>query len=281
MSPACTRVFETPELLEAILARLPPRDLLHAQRVSHGFQSIIKTSPKLQQALFFRPAPFKNSKSWTLNPLLRDLFLPWFIISENRWQLPEHDTLRLLDWSSSERTREAMLYSDASWRRMLLIQPPPKELLIDQYIHGQGGDDCATATVSFEDKNAQGVTMDILYDIPVQFLSRHTVSQFGLAVKESKNSPPQIRLCLLFTIQCCGDDHKGNEFRSKAEKPWNLKDLKFVRPKPHIMDNVFGRRIKMEWTTDLTSERGGILDHEFEKWSRERAPISSLLSDVR
>ncbi|KAI1872427.1 hypothetical protein JX265_005307 [Neoarthrinium moseri] len=54
-SPA-SHVLTTPELLEAILAHLDPRTLLTAaQRVNRLFHALVAASPRLQEALFFRP----------------------------------------------------------------------------------------------------------------------------------------------------------------------------------------------------------------------------------
>ncbi|KAF2111326.1 hypothetical protein BDV96DRAFT_465071, partial [Lophiotrema nucula] len=170
MSQAQTRVLSTPELLEAILAHLPPSSLLQAQRISCTFQSVIQTSPTLQQALYLRPARPKPSGDWTINPLLRDCFLPWLVIAEDRWEMPSYEALEMLDWVKNEKRREAMLHADASWRKMFLIQPPPKTLTILRFCHSRGGDYISNGEVSFADEEQAAVTMGALYDIPHSFL---------------------------------------------------------------------------------------------------------------
>lgn len=55
-STSATSVFAVYELLEGILAELPMKDLLLAQRVSRQWKSLIVSSDKLQQLLFFRPS---------------------------------------------------------------------------------------------------------------------------------------------------------------------------------------------------------------------------------
>ncbi|KAK5126687.1 hypothetical protein LTR85_009621 [Meristemomyces frigidus] len=62
------RAFAVTEVLENILAELPVRDLLFAQRIAKRFHSVIQTSPKLQRALFFLPDPVGTEPR--LNPLL-------------------------------------------------------------------------------------------------------------------------------------------------------------------------------------------------------------------
>ena len=58
------KVFDTVELLEAILLQLPCKDVLLAQRVSRTWQSIIHGSVKLQKALFLISAhePLHSTK---------------------------------------------------------------------------------------------------------------------------------------------------------------------------------------------------------------------------
>ncbi|KAF2207775.1 hypothetical protein CERZMDRAFT_102040 [Cercospora zeae-maydis SCOH1-5] len=55
MAAAADRALHVPELLERILLSLPMKDLLLDQRVSKYWKALIKNSPKLQQALFYRP----------------------------------------------------------------------------------------------------------------------------------------------------------------------------------------------------------------------------------
>lgn len=71
MSNTAAKVFAVPELLEAILLLLTPRDLLLAQRVNKTFRASIKASVLIQQKLFFKPNT-KNLDDGTcdLNPLL-------------------------------------------------------------------------------------------------------------------------------------------------------------------------------------------------------------------
>ncbi|CAK1366925.1 hypothetical protein CB0940_10286 [Cercospora beticola] len=52
---AATAVFDTAELLEAILLQLPLADILRAQRIDRTFHDAIKKSPSVQRALFQKP----------------------------------------------------------------------------------------------------------------------------------------------------------------------------------------------------------------------------------
>lgn len=54
---AVSRVFNTPELAEAIFLNLPVQDVLIIQRVAKPWYDTIKGSKKLQRSLFFLPLP--------------------------------------------------------------------------------------------------------------------------------------------------------------------------------------------------------------------------------
>lgn len=56
-STVCHAVLETTELLERILAHLPPKKIFELQRVSQHWKQAIATSPEIQELLFLRPAP--------------------------------------------------------------------------------------------------------------------------------------------------------------------------------------------------------------------------------
>lgn len=263
MPSAQDRAFDIPELVEAILAQLSPRDLLLSQRISRNFQTVIKSSPRLQQTLFFRPAPFKGPDKWTLNPLLRKHFVPWFVTSESRWGFPDYESLEALEWNANAQKRAAFLHPNASWRRMLVVQPPPQELRVSNLEHGQCGDFKTIADISFEHHEPNGVTMDAIYDLSAAFVMNHDVSQFALSIHEQQTQGPKIELELIYTMQCCGDSGQSRHLMSKAQDVWNLNKLKF-RPDPRR-----GRAVEEEDVarrTDLLPNRGGVTPQEFEKW---------------
>ncbi|GIZ48477.1 hypothetical protein CKM354_001153600 [Cercospora kikuchii] len=66
---AATTVFDTAELLEAILLQLPLVDILRAQRINRSFQDSIKKSPSLQRALFLKPYSDFTAKLIGCEPL--------------------------------------------------------------------------------------------------------------------------------------------------------------------------------------------------------------------
>ena len=160
MASACDRVISTPELLEIVFIQLDSLSaLLFAQLVSRHFHTVIASSPKLQQKLFFRPvASSEDSQEWTINPLLRQHFVPFFLTLST----PDYASFKLMDWATSK--PEAFLRADASWRKMLIVQPPPAELTVVRVCEGQGGDSEQRAIVPFHDRMYGGVTMGIIYD---------------------------------------------------------------------------------------------------------------------
>jgi hypothetical protein len=278
-SSACAQAFGTPELLEAILAQLPGKDLLLAQRISHRFETAIKSSPSLQQKLFFRAVPLEVRKEWAISSLLRHHFLPFFTLPSDPQDI---ETIELMDWTNDEKRREAFLFKDASWRKMLVIQPPPKRLSVVEFCHGQGGDNARNADIQFED--SQGVTMDAVYDVTIAFLRKNEVSNFGLSILDSE-AGPEITLCLQYTMQCCirVDDYDSKvDLQSKGATGDAHSKLRLTYEQEDGEGEFFSaRRLSMDWTTDLTPERGGVNSYDFREWQRDRAPISSILSDVR
>ncbi|KAJ7309275.1 hypothetical protein DFH08DRAFT_899420 [Mycena albidolilacea] len=133
MSSAQNAVLSAPELLELILSHLPMHDLLIiAPLVSKTWQSTTFT-PCLQRALFFEPDP---SSERIRNPILAQLFRPFFPRGWYCWYWPEAKDIRSMPWSKAP---EAFKRPEASWRRMLVAQPPVQTMRITEQCHTQGG----------------------------------------------------------------------------------------------------------------------------------------------
>ncbi|KAK7948105.1 uncharacterized protein PG986_008991 [Apiospora aurea] len=125
-----------PELLEAILLNLDQKDLLvSARRVCRQWRQCIAETPSIQQHLFLLPEPRSNTAATTTNagalpaprqnPLLARHFPEWFEHGET-WsvgqRLPFGPGIPPLPWIT--RRLKAYAHPRASWRRMLLQQPP-------------------------------------------------------------------------------------------------------------------------------------------------------------
>jgi hypothetical protein len=160
-SSAAALVFNTPELLELILACLPLKYILHANRINKTFRAVISSSPLLQRALYFRPASFskqnvKQTLPQHINPLLvsafPDMFDPSLQIAQEH---PVHP------WYTKP---EALMCKEASWRPMLLTPYPIhhfKLLKIYGMQFNMGWNEISGFT-SIDSGN--GLTMGVLYD---------------------------------------------------------------------------------------------------------------------
>ena len=112
--------------------RIP--DLLQAQRVSKAWQGTIKSSPKLQQALFFESVPADTTKTffvWDIyNPQLRSLLAEprehegrKFSQYMRRQDIVQNPLWKVVFPRKPSPKQEAIDRPEASWRRMLLSQP--------------------------------------------------------------------------------------------------------------------------------------------------------------
>ncbi|OMP82629.1 hypothetical protein BK809_0006939 [Diplodia seriata] len=240
------KVLQTTELLELILAALPIKDLLLAQRVCRRFASLIQTSTALQQALFFLPLPASSTRApattpalplrsypsgalvtetWERNPLLASAFPPWFdrqapgsIYSPPFYHPAAFETLPL------NAARDAYLRPEASWRRMLVTQPPATALGVSRYTHGMGGDALADATLAMPP--GCGVTMGVLYDAACQQVLREHW-QFPVFRVQWHGGERRVVFYVRQVMQCCRhetdeEDARWGAFFSKAFEPLGL-----------------------------------------------------------
>lgn len=122
---ASTRVFGIFELAEKILMHLPITDLIHAPRISKQLQSIVTNSKPIQRALFLKPLSGKPVILVKPSPG-RMIFRP----NEN-----SNISVRVLGNPFAQRIMRglnrndaAVLHQKATWRRMLLSQPPMRRI---------------------------------------------------------------------------------------------------------------------------------------------------------
>ncbi|KAJ7894178.1 hypothetical protein B0H14DRAFT_3426947 [Mycena olivaceomarginata] len=114
MSNARNIVICTPELLELILSGLPMRYLL-------------VTAPLV-------------SKTWqalTLTPPYSAPSLPPRSLKLRRWSWPDAEAIQSMPWAKAP---EVFKRREASWRRMLVIQPPAPEMIVTEHCHARHGD---------------------------------------------------------------------------------------------------------------------------------------------
>lgn len=156
---AQSHALSIPEIFELILLNLDTRTLLtKATRICHAWSHFINSSPPIQWALFFRPLTNSLNKTKTQNPLLAATFPSIFHQSTssnggstNKNNDPETDTSTIddkinsrLTFTSFDMVRnplkwDAYIRPEASWRRMLVQQPPVYTLSLLRSNVGHGG----------------------------------------------------------------------------------------------------------------------------------------------
>ncbi|ESZ94865.1 hypothetical protein SBOR_4741 [Sclerotinia borealis F-4128] len=139
-------VFAIPELLELILLQLPFLDLVRAQMISQSFYDVIESSNLLQQALFLRASPATSfpQPNPLLQPCLNAQFLDLRSTQTRCRYLHNPRGRRMADWRrwpvidyrdgfelNLQPTNKAVGRKEASWKRMLIVQPPVEELEVN------------------------------------------------------------------------------------------------------------------------------------------------------
>ncbi|KAM7185585.1 hypothetical protein V8F33_012328 [Rhypophila sp. PSN 637] len=210
---AIAKVLKCPELLELILLHLDLKSrITFAPRVSRFWFDTLNQSPSLRKASFFQADrsldPPKPGERPCINPLLQEAFGEYFFnLSDSEaegdrhifrraeyfWKLPwspnnlhhlKAKTGSVADVEPSCRQR-SFTRKGASWRRMLVSQPPPPFLGFtwrdgfpfiglgdgDRF-HVDSVQPPTTDAAATENVVAGGVTMGLLYDT-VQSLTMH------------------------------------------------------------------------------------------------------------
>jgi hypothetical protein len=112
--------------------------------------------------------------------------------------------------------------------------------------------------------------MDAIYDLTIGFLGTTTRGHFFVRYKDLKSAspgPPEIELSLL---DLGGRDNAdwGDEFESRSPGAWRYNALKFTEPAQRIA------KVRKPdtglFSTNLTTERGGIDGDDFQSWVTDR-----------
>ncbi|KAJ7692869.1 hypothetical protein B0H17DRAFT_1060892 [Mycena rosella] len=193
MSTARDTVVSTPELLALILAQLPMRDLLLTAPLISKTWHEVTLSPTVQRALFFQPDPSPSAP--ITNPLLMEVFPPFFAPEgTNRWAWPgTASSIASMPWAKAP---EAFKRADASWRRMLLVQPPAQKMIVVETCHGQMGDS-ESRTVLHDGP----LRMGQLYDLAVPFVAQ-IASSFCVRWHTEVDREADVTLARIYTMQC-------------------------------------------------------------------------------
>ncbi|KAJ5178204.1 uncharacterized protein N7500_000903 [Penicillium coprophilum] len=125
-------IFLINELLENILLHTEMKTLLtSAQRVSRAWSAMIKTSVRLQESLFFKPSKFDiaDPSQRLRNPLLEDILWAQFFLKQRQTSESTLAAVSRFPLREPERRKlKVYLRKDASWKRMLLQQPPTSSI---------------------------------------------------------------------------------------------------------------------------------------------------------
>ncbi|OQE29430.1 hypothetical protein PENSTE_c002G07042 [Penicillium steckii] len=169
------------ELLETILIQVDSiQTILLAQRVCRQWANCIQKSPTIQRKLFFRPAPVNSPPE--RNPLLALKFPYWF---------PADDAISCTmafgagDMQDFLESSETYRRPEASWRRMLVQQPPIMRL---------GWVECSMSPSNVKELSHweiplqafDGLRMNMLYDMVVH-VSESAPEYFYFQVRWSQS----------------------------------------------------------------------------------------------
>jgi hypothetical protein len=193
-SPHAARdqLFSIVELVSIVLHQADTLTLINCQRVCRQWNTIIKESQELQAHLFKSPTttPIAAEGDILFNPVLATHFNslfdfggsadPWFH-GKDAWDsgdLYYHDLSRL-PWArdgthEEAAARQAYARPEASWRNMLITQPPVTRL---DWIHDWKYENFERgAGVSHQDYT-QAATMGMLWDLVEALLVRGCVAR--------------------------------------------------------------------------------------------------------
>ncbi|CAI7647472.1 unnamed protein product [Penicillium pancosmium] len=156
------------ELLETILLEVEDeKTLLLAQRVCRRWVNCIRQSSAIQQALFFQPAiaGLERCQKPRQNPLLAAKFPYWFPSDNLKACAMAYGAGDMQDFLDS---KTVYLRPTASWRRMLVQQPPIMGL---QWIDLSLADRSNITTQRYSlpsEACGDGLRMNTLYDLVVR-----------------------------------------------------------------------------------------------------------------
>ncbi|THV46592.1 hypothetical protein BGAL_0374g00080 [Botrytis galanthina] len=180
---AASRVFSIPELLHEVLSYLPQTCLLSTIPLVCRSWGVALTSPSLERAQWFRPAIQNGPSTWS--DLLEKQFGIFFdfnlILNRNVLDSTAFDTL---PW---KRNLDAFQRADASWRNMLVFQPPCYQFAIERIRYDRSGIMQQTVILPCPD----GLRMGMVWDIAQEWCLRrkHWLQMSGPEVEKEYRNP--------------------------------------------------------------------------------------------
>lgn len=184
MPSSLWKVLNTPELFELILLQCELRTLLTAAlRVNHQWHDVMRSSPAIQELMFFRPSTRREGSEFTFNPVLVEDFGLFF-----DGQVHTRESFEALPIAKAGKSgrRKAFMCTGPSWRSMLVCQPPIRSMghwycattwpnhdtsgsfslssLSDLCSCNERCESCKEVQAAGEDKRDLNLTMGMLYD---------------------------------------------------------------------------------------------------------------------
>ncbi|KAJ5413920.1 hypothetical protein N7509_000547 [Penicillium cosmopolitanum] len=239
------------ELLEAILLGVKDeKTLLLAQRVCRQWVNCIRQSSAIQQALFFQPtnAGLERCQKPRQNPLLAAKFPYWFPSDNLKACAMAYGAGDMQDFLDS---KTVYLRPTASWRRMLVQQPPIMGL---QWIDLSLADRSNITTQRYSlpsEACGDGLRMNTLYDLVVRSAEKaEQYFYFRVAWSSYKTYSHQFKMPSTSNPDPCGrnDPQYKSVFRYAIQDTSLLLDTWHTERMPLNLMNTFGEDT---WTWDL------------------------------
>ncbi|KAJ5620202.1 hypothetical protein N7510_004186 [Penicillium lagena] len=165
------QAISTAEILEMILLQLDLRTLLvAAQRVCRSWLILISKSVQIQRALFFSPLekPDVPMHDQIQNPLLAEAF-PCIFPSSDKESEKYKFKFAALDMNRSNTKRAMYMRKEASWRRMLVQQPPILDFGLQRETHGRVFDEACHFKIQGSKEmlceKQEGLRMERLFEV--------------------------------------------------------------------------------------------------------------------
>lgn len=189
-SDATTKALLLPEILTGILLELEFHEILiNCSRVCRTWKITVDESPKILQKLDFTPDTKEVPKGRNISCFMKILAHPSTDISTSLIPRLPKDRLKVI-WFTWDKvgTNPAFAHPNASWRKMLLVQPPLSvSYCIDRNDVLSYGTDVRLGEIYDNWKKWKGGPMD---SISIQELNDEEKKG------EEKDGSPKYKLCL-------------------------------------------------------------------------------------
>ena len=164
-----TETFGIPELLEIILENATPQDVLLWQRVNKMWQAAIKTSPRIQEKLFFRIEPCKDKHEQ--DNVIWNPFIASFLVEEINSGCCRGIGQHAFDGKIS--------FPTASWKQMFITSPAA--IGLRTIVHGSEDIEIGRRIVC-----GSGITICQLADFQAEVYAAHAHSVLDVDINICK-----------------------------------------------------------------------------------------------